>query len=83
MKWQWAGHIARRTDNRWGEKFLEWRPRTGGRSIERLSTRWCDDLVKHAGNRWMQVAQNRASVSRKNIKILIRERSRGKQLVGK
>ncbi|CAH2259307.1 jg10042 [Pararge aegeria aegeria] len=24
LKWQWAGHIARRTDARWGLKVLEW-----------------------------------------------------------
>ena len=23
LKWQWAGHIARRTDNRWGRKVFE------------------------------------------------------------
>ncbi|CAH2251675.1 jg2318 [Pararge aegeria aegeria] len=28
LKWKWAGHIARRTDGRWGSKVLEWRPRT-------------------------------------------------------
>ncbi|CAH2248742.1 jg17526 [Pararge aegeria aegeria] len=22
LKWQWAGHIARRTDGRWGPKVL-------------------------------------------------------------
>ncbi|PZC71609.1 hypothetical protein B5X24_HaOG212887 [Helicoverpa armigera] len=27
LKWQWAGHIARRADGRWGRKVLEWRPR--------------------------------------------------------
>ncbi|CAH2243675.1 jg26149 [Pararge aegeria aegeria] len=26
LNWQWAGHIARRTDGRWGVKVLEWRP---------------------------------------------------------
>ncbi|KAG6445228.1 hypothetical protein O3G_MSEX003777 [Manduca sexta] len=31
LKWQWAGHIARRTDGRWGGIVLEWRPRTGRR----------------------------------------------------
>ncbi|CAH2236728.1 jg16968 [Pararge aegeria aegeria] len=31
LKLQWAGHIARRTDGRWGLKLLEWRPRTGKR----------------------------------------------------
>ncbi|CAH2248040.1 jg12743 [Pararge aegeria aegeria] len=24
LKWQWAGHIARKTDGRWGFKVLEW-----------------------------------------------------------
>ncbi|CAH2216333.1 jg18744 [Pararge aegeria aegeria] len=26
LKWQWAGHIARRTEGRWGLKGVEWRP---------------------------------------------------------
>ncbi|CAB3231006.1 unnamed protein product [Arctia plantaginis] len=59
LKWQWAGHIARRTDGRWGSKVLQWRPRTGKRSVGRPPTRWTDDLVKVAGNRWMQAAINR------------------------
>ncbi|KAI8434898.1 hypothetical protein MSG28_003374 [Choristoneura fumiferana] len=56
LKWQWAGHIARRTDNLWGRKVLKWRPRTGRRSIGRPPTRWTDDIVRIAGTRWMQVA---------------------------
>ncbi|CAH2242842.1 jg26477 [Pararge aegeria aegeria] len=28
LKWQWAGHIVRRNDGRWGPKVLEWQPRT-------------------------------------------------------
>jgi hypothetical protein len=46
LKWQWAGHIVRRTDGRWGEKVLEWRPCTGRRSVGRPPTRWTDDLGK-------------------------------------
>ena len=61
LKWQWAGHIARRTDNRWGRKVLEWRPRTGRRSVGRPPTRWTDDIVRVAGNRWMQVANCRSA----------------------
>ncbi|KAL0832165.1 hypothetical protein ABMA28_001622 [Loxostege sticticalis] len=59
LKWQWAGHIARRTDGRWGRKVLEWRPRTGRRSVGRPPTRWTDDLVKVAGGAWMRAAQDR------------------------
>ncbi|CAH2218016.1 jg27353 [Pararge aegeria aegeria] len=29
------GHIARRTDGRWGLKVLDWRPRNGKRSVGR------------------------------------------------
>jgi hypothetical protein len=32
LKWQWAGHISRGTDNRWGKRVLEWRPRLGNRA---------------------------------------------------
>ncbi|KAI8421117.1 hypothetical protein MSG28_008210 [Choristoneura fumiferana] len=46
LKWQWAGHIARRTDGRWGRKVLEWWPRIGKRSVGRPPTRWTYDLVK-------------------------------------
>jgi hypothetical protein len=35
LKWQWAGHISRRTDNRWGKRVLEWRPPLGKLSVGR------------------------------------------------
>ena len=60
LKWQWAGHVARRTDNRWGRKVLEWRPRTGRRSVGRPPARWTDDLVRVAGSRWIQMAWDRS-----------------------
>ncbi|CAH2261953.1 jg7002 [Pararge aegeria aegeria] len=63
LKWQWAGHIVRRRDGRWGLKVLEWQPRTGKRSVGgRLvspTTRWTDDIRRVAGSRWIQAAQNR------------------------
>lgn len=33
LKWQLAGHIARRMDGRWDRKFLEWRSHTGKHSV--------------------------------------------------
>ncbi|CAH2216098.1 jg25752 [Pararge aegeria aegeria] len=48
LKWQWAGHIVRRKDGRWGPKVLEWQPRTGKRSVGRPPTRWTDDIKRVA-----------------------------------
>jgi hypothetical protein len=45
-------HIAR-TDGRWGREVLEWRPRTGRRSVGRHPTRWAVDRVKVAAG-WGQ-----------------------------
>jgi hypothetical protein len=60
LKWQWAGHISRRTDNRWGKRILEWRPRLGKLSVGRTQARWSDDLRRTAGRSWMRVAEDRA-----------------------
>lgn len=54
-----AIHIAHRTDKRFGRKVLDSRPRIGRRCVGRLPTRWTDDILKIAGNRWMQLEQNR------------------------
>jgi len=59
LKWNWAGHIARRTDDRWTKLILEWRPRQDAlRNRGRPPTRWSDDLKRFRGN-WIQVAQDR------------------------
>ncbi|CAH2249803.1 jg6087 [Pararge aegeria aegeria] len=62
LKWQWAGHIVRRKDGRWGPKVLEWQPRTGKRSVGRW---WTDDIKRVAGSRWIQAAQNRGTPSKR------------------
>jgi hypothetical protein len=60
LKWQWAGHISRRTDNRWGERVVEWRPRLGKRSVGRPQARWNDEWRITAGRSWMRVPEDRA-----------------------
>ncbi|CAG9137496.1 unnamed protein product [Plutella xylostella] len=55
LKWQWAGHVARRADDRWSTKVLEWRPRVGKRRVGRPPTRWSDDLRKFEVARWSEV----------------------------
>jgi hypothetical protein len=60
LKWQWAGHISRRTGSRWGKRVLEWTPRLGKRSVGRPQARRSDDLRRSAGRSWMRVAEDRA-----------------------
>jgi hypothetical protein len=54
----WVGHISRRTNNRWGKRVLEWRPRLGKRSVGRPQARWSEDL-RRTGRSWMRVAEDR------------------------
>ena len=44
-KWQWAGHIARRTDGRWGRVVFDWSP-GGYRHRGRPQARWTDSLAQ-------------------------------------
>ena len=43
-KFQWAGHVARRTDGRWSQFLLQWAV-FGSRQQGRPRTRWTDSLV--------------------------------------
>lgn len=59
LKWSWAGHLGRRSDDRCSKAVTEWRPRTGRRSVARPAARWADDIVAIAGRTWMRLAQER------------------------
>ncbi|KAE9419149.1 hypothetical protein Angca_008326, partial [Angiostrongylus cantonensis] len=39
-KHRWAGHIMRRTDDRWTKRTVEWTPRECKRPFGRRPTRW-------------------------------------------
>src|ERR1700761_1162277 len=59
LKWNWAGHIARMTDERWTETIMNWRPpttRPGGRPPKR----WTNGIKRVAGTNWQQVAMDRS-----------------------
>lgn len=59
-KWTWAGHVVRRTDNRWTTRATEWTPRDGSRSRGRPLVRWRDEIRKFAGKEWTREAQDRS-----------------------
>ena len=58
-KWTWAGHIMRRTDNRWAIRITEWVPRDCKRSRGRKRRRWSDEIRKFAGMDWHRKTINR------------------------
>jgi hypothetical protein len=46
-KLRWAGHVARRNDNRWTTTTMEWYPRNWKRPVGRPPMRWNDSLRKN------------------------------------
>ena len=59
LKWQWAGHTARRFDGRWTKAVLEWSPRELKRLRGRPPDRWDRDIRKVTGINWQKTAQDR------------------------
>ncbi len=61
LKWKWAGHLMRQTDNRWTKRctnwYLSYMKRKKGRQIRRRD----DDIVKITGSRvgTIRIAQNK------------------------
>ncbi|GBP17400.1 Putative uncharacterized transposon-derived protein F52C9.6 [Eumeta japonica] len=59
LKWRWAGHVARLSDNRWTRKTMQWTGPLVQRRRERPNARWVDDIIKVAGTQWLRAAENR------------------------
>ena len=59
LKWRWAGHVARRNDNRWTSAVLNWIPRDVKRPRRRPMDRWNRDIIKYLGVTWQREAQDR------------------------
>lgn len=58
LKWQWAGHIARKQGS-WCKAVIEWRPWGEKRPQGRPQMRWYDDIKRTAGTKWIETAQDR------------------------
>ena len=58
-KWQWAGHVSRRQDNRWTKNVTDWEITDTRRPRARPMTRWRDDIRKFGHQNWKQKAQDR------------------------
>ena len=55
LKWKWAGHVIRRSDDRWSTRITTWYPREGSRRRGRQKKRWRDEFPTN----WTQLAQDR------------------------
>ncbi|CAM4690395.1 unnamed protein product [Leuciscus chuanchicus] len=58
-KKRWAGHLMRRTDERWTREVTVWLPIDIKRPRGRPATRWRDSLRQDLGHNWMRLAQDR------------------------
>ena len=67
LKWQWAGHVARMSDNRWTTRLTAWIPRDRIRNSGRQNMRWCDKLenigygtptIERSGESWGRSMSN-------------------------
>ncbi|CAM4630150.1 unnamed protein product [Leuciscus chuanchicus] len=58
-KKRWAGHLMRRTDERWTREVTVWLPIDIKRPRGRPATRWRDLLRQDLGHNWMRLAQDR------------------------
>ncbi|KAG1652220.1 Down syndrome cell adhesion molecule-like protein Dscam2 [Nymphon striatum] len=57
-KWNWAGHLSRRTDDRWTSKSTIWITDRGGRKRGKPKRRWVDDIAKFDRD-WVDRAADR------------------------
>ena len=64
-KWRWAGHAARRHDNRWSNRVLHCIELDGKRPQGHPKTRWRDAIesffrnhTTRSGRDWLALAQN-------------------------
>ncbi len=58
-KWSWAGHVMRRTDNRWTKRVTEWQGRNCKRSQGGQTVRWRDEITAFAGTGWSTLTSDR------------------------
>ena len=58
-KWQWAGHVCRRQDDRWTKKVTDWTINNLRRPRARPMTRWRDEIGKFGGQDWKETSQDR------------------------
>uniref|UniRef100_A0A914C7M2 Endonuclease-reverse transcriptase n=1 Tax=Acrobeloides nanus TaxID=290746 RepID=A0A914C7M2_9BILA len=64
-KLRWAGHIARRQDNRWTTRTTFWWPYDLKRPLGRPPYRWRREMEQAIGPNWHNIARNREEYRRR------------------
>ncbi|KAI8442009.1 hypothetical protein MSG28_005662 [Choristoneura fumiferana] len=62
LKWKWAGHAARYTDDRWTSRLLKWRGPYGARSIIGLAKQL--DMTERQVERWWRLRRSQDKPSK-------------------
>ena len=64
-QWNFAGHTARRSDNRWSTRLLNWLPESCTRGVGHPKARWSDCLDRYldftygSSGDWIEITQDR------------------------
>lgn len=61
LKFDYAGHLIRKTEFCWTRQILDWVPYGSTRKKGRPTTIWSDNLVNAAGTLWKRSVYNRAA----------------------
>lgn len=69
LKWEWAGHVYRMSDNRWTKLSTEWTPWDGKRRQGGQLKRWRDD-IKYCCPQYHAVARNRTEWTEKGKEFI-------------
>lgn len=59
QKIRYAGHVSRKTNNRWEKILLDWTPYDYKRARGRPRRRWIDEIKSYAGIAWQRDARDR------------------------
>lgn len=69
-KFRWAGHVARREDNRWTHRTTFWWPYNFRRPRGRPADRWRKLMQDNLGKNWHQLARSRMAYKHKMTEVL-------------
>jgi Reverse transcriptase (RNA-dependent DNA polymerase) len=71
LKWNWAGHLVRHSDERFPKIVESWVPKDSKRKPGRPKARWKDEIVEHGSVCWRRKAKQRETWQKMGTSFII------------